>query len=76
MIDEHEDSYICYLCTKYFETKQPLKHHNEFIHKVLSDMNESENKDIFKLPAMKQSTSKRIRGIRKVRKAERSKFYK
>ena len=32
MREEHEDCFCCYLCDKYFETKQSMKYHNEFIH--------------------------------------------
>ena len=32
IIEEHEDCYCCYLCYKYFETKESMKYHNEFIH--------------------------------------------
>ena len=45
MIDEHDDCYYCYLCDKYFETKQSLKYHNEFIHKEYCDMTESEGEE-------------------------------
>ena len=32
IIKEHEDCYCCYLCDKYFETKESMKYHNVFIH--------------------------------------------
>ena len=44
MIDEHDDCYCCYLCNKYFETKQSFRYHNEFIHKEYCNMTESEGK--------------------------------
>ena len=28
MSEEHDESYCCYLCAKYFVTKQSLKYHN------------------------------------------------
>ena len=32
IIKEHEDCYCCYLCDKYFETKESMKYQNKFIH--------------------------------------------
>ena len=45
MIDEHDDCYCCYLCEKYFETKQSFKYHDEFIHKEYSNVTESEGEE-------------------------------
>ena len=47
MSEEHDDCYCCYMCNKYFETKQSLKYHNEFIHN--EHLTESEDEDSSKL---------------------------
>ena len=43
--EEHEDCYCCYLCNKYFETKESMKYHDEFIHNQHYTMSESECED-------------------------------
>ena len=43
--DEQEDCYCCYLCPKYFETKQSLKYPNEFIHDENYTVTESDGED-------------------------------
>ena len=49
MREEHEDCFCCYLCDKYFETKQSMKYHNEFIHNEKYNLTESECEDTPKI---------------------------
>ena len=46
--EEHEDGYCCYLCDKYFETKQSLKY-DEFIHNQQYTLTDSEGEDAPKI---------------------------
>ena len=45
MSEEHYDCYCCYLCAKYFETKQSIKYHNKFIHTKHHQLTESKDED-------------------------------
>ena len=49
MREEHEDCFCCYLCDKYFETKQSMKYHNKFIHNEKYNLTESECEDTPKI---------------------------
>ena len=49
MIEEHEDCYSCYLCAKYFGTKQSLKYHNKLNHNEIYNITESEGEDIYQI---------------------------
>ena len=49
MREEHEDWFCCYLCDKYFETKQSIKYHNEFIHNEIYNLTEIECEDTPKI---------------------------
>ena len=46
---EHEDCYCCYLCDKYFETKQSLMYHDEFIHNQNLTLTDSNGKETHKI---------------------------
>ena len=47
--EEHDDYYCCYLCAKYFETKQSLKYQNKFIHDEHHNLTESKDEDSSKI---------------------------
>ena len=49
MSEEHDDYYCCYLCAKYFETKQSLKYQNKFIHDEHHNLTESKDEDSSKI---------------------------
>ena len=55
MSEENDDCYCCYLCAKYFETKQSFKYHNEFIHNEHHTMTESEDEDSLKINNAKEN---------------------
>ena len=49
MGEEHDDCYFCYMCVKYFGTKQSFKYHNKFIHNEHNNLTEIEDEDSSKI---------------------------
>ena len=43
--EEHDDCSCCYMCAKYFKTKESLKYHNKFIHNEHHNLPESKDED-------------------------------
>ena len=76
MIDEHDDCYCCYLCNKFFDTKQSLKYHNEFICMEYCNVTESEGKENLQISIIDAKQKHKQKKLGKLRKESTSKLVK
>ena len=56
MGEEHDDCYCCYMCAKYFKTKQSFRYHNKFIHNEHHNLTESEESALWVIMSVRPFT--------------------